>query len=77
VALAPPSPAPALGGAIVVGVPVVVVTVDVSVVDEVLVESPLSPPPQPTATTVNRAPPNSTRAVRGVEFIGEPLSVAV
>jgi hypothetical protein len=65
-------------GAVVVGVSVEV-TVDVLVVGVVLVlvESPLSPPPQPTANTVNRAPPNSTKAVRGVEFIGEPLSVAV
>jgi hypothetical protein len=67
---------------VVVGAPVVEVIVDVDVlvvevVLLVLLESPLSPPPQPTATKVNRAPPNSTRAVRGVEFIGEPLSVAV
>jgi hypothetical protein len=63
--------------AVVVGAPVVVVTAEVPVVDVVLVESPLSPPPQPTANTVSRAPPNSTRAVRGVAFIGEPLSSCV
>jgi hypothetical protein len=58
----------------------VVVTTDVVVVDVVLLEllePPLSLPPQPTANTVSRAPPNSTRAVRGVEFIAEPLSVGV
>ena len=78
VALAPPSPAPAPdspGATVVVGVPVSVVTADVVlvvlVVELVLEESPLSPPPQPTATTVRRAPPNRTRAVRGVEFIGD------
>jgi hypothetical protein len=35
----------------------------------------LSPPPQPTANTISRAPPNTVSAVRGVEFIGEPPSI--